>query len=75
MINVKKNLLNEAIVSKEEKLKDIRATLEKLQKQNNRTVKSKDDKATLPQPEPAEAVELEPQHDIADAPTEEKTVD
>ncbi|MBL7779547.1 MAG: hypothetical protein JNK66_14800 [Chitinophagales bacterium] len=75
LINVKKNLLNEAIASKEEKLKDIRSTLEKLQKQNNRAVKSKDDKATLPQPEPAEAVELEPQHDIADAPTEEKTVD
>lgn len=36
LIKVKGNLLNEAIASKEEKLKDIYSTLEKLQKQSSR---------------------------------------
>lgn len=39
LIKVKTNMLNEAIASKEEKLKDIRATLEKLQKQATRATK------------------------------------
>mgnify|MGYP003348871234 CR=1 FL=1 len=42
LIKVKTNLLNEAISSKEEKLKDIRATLEKLLKQTPK-VQSKDE--------------------------------
>jgi chromosome segregation ATPase len=36
LLKVKGNMLNEAIASKEEKLKDIYATLEKLQKQSSR---------------------------------------
>jgi len=37
LINVKKNLLNDTIASKEAKLKDIRATLEKIQKNSAKT--------------------------------------
>lgn len=43
LINVKKNLVVETINSKEEKLKDIRATLEKLQKQTERTQRKKEE--------------------------------
>lgn len=39
LIQVKKNLLNESIASKQEKLKDIRSTLEKLQRQVNKVSK------------------------------------
>jgi hypothetical protein len=39
LIKVKTNMLKEAMVSKEEKLKDIRATLEKLLKQNAKPAK------------------------------------
>jgi hypothetical protein len=39
LIKVKTNMLNEAIASKEEKLKDIYATMEKLQKQSSKTHK------------------------------------
>lgn len=42
LIKVKSNMLKEAITSKEEKLKDIRQTLEKLQEQNSRLHKTKD---------------------------------
>lgn len=42
LIKVKTNMLNETIASKEEKLKDIRSTLEKLQKQNSRANKLKE---------------------------------
>ncbi len=46
LIKVKTNMLNETILSKEEKLKDIRATLEKLLKQSDRTQKHVDPKET-----------------------------
>lgn len=39
LLKVKGNMLKEAIASKEEKLKDIYATMEKLQKQNSRSNK------------------------------------
>lgn len=70
LINVKKNLLNEAIASKEEKLKDIRSTLEKLQKQNNRAAKNKEPK----QPQLENGVVGEPeelQQESTDLPVEE----
>ncbi|MFN8286126.1 MAG: hypothetical protein U0V74_05195 [Chitinophagales bacterium] len=44
LIKVKQNMLNEAIASKEEKLKDIRATLEKLQKQSSKANKAEQTK-------------------------------
>ena len=44
LIKVKTNMLNETIASKEEKLKDIRATLAQLLKQSQRTNKSKNPK-------------------------------
>lgn len=46
LIKVKKNLLNEAIASKEEKLKDIRNTLEHLQKQAARVNKKPESETT-----------------------------
>ncbi|MCS6935882.1 MAG: hypothetical protein NZM35_12155 [Chitinophagales bacterium] len=42
LIQVKKNLLNESIASKEEKLNGIRATLEKLQRRASRPAKSEE---------------------------------
>ena len=54
LIKVKTNMLNETIASKEEKLKDIRLTLEKLLKQSQRPNKqqnAKDAGASKPEPE------------------------
>ena len=54
LIKVKTNMLNETIASKEEKLKDVRLTLEKLLKQSQRTNKSekgKDKEAAKPEVE------------------------
>ena len=42
LIKVKMNMLNETVVSKEEKLKDIRATLEKLLKQSGKSIKKEE---------------------------------
>lgn len=51
LLKVKGNMLKEAIASKEEKLKDIYATMEKLQKQNSRSNKQESaEKATSDKP-------------------------
>ena len=54
LIKVKTNMLNETIASKEEKLKDVRLTLEKLLKQSqrsNKQEKSKEKEAVKPEVE------------------------
>jgi transposase len=45
LAKLKINMLNETVVSKEEKLKDIRSTLESLQRQSNKSVLKKDAKS------------------------------
>jgi len=52
LIKVKTNMLNETIASKEEKLKDIRLTLEKIQKQGQKPTKKEKDPSKAPVNEP-----------------------
>jgi len=71
LIKVKTNMLNETIASKEEKLKDVRLTLEKLLKQSQRANKQQNHKEKEPVKSEVETKAEEPAATDASENTEE----